>query len=94
MLSSSSLQSPFTVVQLHKYSPNSRCRPLSCLLAVLPIFLAIISPISTLFLTLETSETSAIFVFTTKTIQPRPQVFSVNCALTCKKAALLTSSVH
>ena len=47
-----------------------------------------------LLLTLETSEMSAIFVFTTKTTQPRPQLFSVNGALTCKKAALLTSSVH
>ena len=40
-----------------------------------------------------TSEMSAIFVFTTKTTQPRPQIFSVNCPLTCKKVALLTSSV-
>ena len=31
------------------------------------------------------------FVFTTKTTQPRPQVFSVNDALTCKDAAFLTS---
>ena len=46
-----------------------------------------------LVLTLETSEMSAIFVSTTKTTQPRSQVFSVNCALTCKKAAFLTSSV-
>ena len=38
-------------------------------------------------LTLETSEVSAILVFTTKTTQLRPQVFSVNGALTCKKAA-------
>ena len=45
-------------------------------------------------LTLETSEISAIFVFKNKTTQPRPQVLSVNSALTCKKAALLTSSVH
>ena len=37
---------------------------------------------------------SAIFVLTTKTTQPRPQVFSVNGALTCKKAALLTLLVH
>ena len=43
-----------------------------------------------LVLTLEASEMSAIFVFTTKTTQPHPQVFSVNGALTCKKAALLT----
>ena len=47
-----------------------------------------------LVLTLEMSEMSAIFVFTFKTTQPRLQVFSVNSALTCKKAALLTSSVH
>ena len=47
-----------------------------------------------LVLTLETSEMSAIFVFTTKTTQPRPKVFSVNGSLTCKKAALLTSSVQ
>ena len=33
-------------VQLRKYSPNSRCRPSSCLLAVLAMFLAIISPSS------------------------------------------------
>ena len=46
------------------------------------------------FLLLKTGEMSAIFVFTTKTTQPRPQVFSVNGALTCKEAALLTSSVH
>ena len=30
---------------------------------------------------------SAIFIFTTKTTQPCPQVFSVNGALTCKEAA-------
>ena len=36
-------------------------------------------------LTLETSEVSAIFVFTTKTTQPRPQVFSVNGSLTCRR---------
>ena len=47
-----------------------------------------------LVLTVETGEMSAIFVFTTKTTQPRSQVFSVNGALTCKEAALLTSSVH
>ena len=46
-----------------------------------------------LVLTLKTSEMFAIFVFSTKTTQPRPQVFSVNGALTCKEAARLTSSV-
>ena len=40
------------------------------------------------------SEMSAIFVFTTKATQRRPQVVSINGALTCKEAALLTSSVH
>ena len=39
------------------------------------MFLAIV-------LTLETGEMFAIFVFTTKTTQPRRQVFSVNGALT------------
>ena len=47
-----------------------------------------------LVLTLEMSEMSAIFVFTTTTTQPRSRVFSVNGALTYKGAALLTSSVH
>ena len=31
------------------------------------------------------------FKFTTKTTQPRPQVFSVDGALTCENAAFLTS---
>ena len=35
-----------------------------------------------------------LFVFTTRTTQPRPQVFSVNGALTCKNAAFLTSFPH
>ena len=47
-----------------------------------------------LVLTLETIEMPAVFVFTSKTTQPRPQVFSVNGALACKEAALLTSSVR
>ena len=34
---------PFRVVQLRKYSSNNRCRPSSCLLAVLAMFFAIIS---------------------------------------------------
>ena len=34
------------VVQRRKYSPNSRCRPSSCVLAVLAMFLAIFSPSS------------------------------------------------
>ena len=58
------------------------------------LFLPCFKLLFRLILTLETSEMSAIFVWTTKTTQPRPQVFSVDGALTCKKAALLTSSVH
>ena len=70
----------FRFVQLRKYSPNSRCRPASCLLAVFAI-----RPLSAVVLTLETSEVSAILVFTTKTTQSRPQVFSVNGALICRR---------
>ena len=57
------------------------------------LFLLCLQLIFRLDLTLETSKMSAIFVFTTKTIQHRLQGFSVNGALTCKKSALLTSSV-
>ena len=57
------------------------------------LFLSFFSLLFRLVLTLETSEMPTIFVFTTKTTQPRPQVFSVNGALTCKEAALLTSLV-
>ena len=49
----------FRFLQLRKYSPNSRCRSSSCLLALLAMFVAIFSPSS--FNTLETSEMSAIF---------------------------------
>ena len=58
------------------------------------LFLPCFKLLFRLVLTLETSEMSAIFVYTTKRTQPRPQVFLVNGALTCKKTALLTSSVH
>ena len=57
------------------------------------LFLPCFKPLFRLVLTFETSEMPAIFVFTTKTTQPRLQVFSVKGALTCKEAALLTSSV-
>ena len=50
-------------------------------------------PLLCLVLTLETSEMSTIFVFTTKTTQACPQVFLVNGSLTCKEAALLMSQV-
>ena len=61
--------------------------------AVFLLFLPCFKLLFRLVLTLEMGEMSTIFVFTTKTTQPRPQVFSVNDALTCKEAALLTSSV-
>ena len=57
------------------------------------LFLPCFSLLFRLVLTLEASEMSAIFVFITETTPPRPQVFSVNGALTCKEVALLTSSV-
>ena len=43
------------------------------------------------FLLLKRVKCPPFFVFTTKTTQPCPQVFSVNSALTCKNAAFLTS---
>ena len=54
------------------------------------LFLSCFKLLFLLVLTLGISEMCAIFVFTTKTTQPRPKVFSVNSALTCKKAARLT----
>ena len=75
-------------VQLRKYSPNSICRPSSYLLAVLAMFLAIFLAY---FLLLKRVKCPPFFKFTTKTTQPRPQVFSVNGALTSKNAAFLTS---
>ena len=70
-------------------SSNSRCRPsscLSCLLAVLAMFLAIFC----LVLTLKTSEMSAIFS-SSQAKQLNLVPFSVNGALTCENAAFLTS---
>ena len=81
-------QCTFRFVQLRKYSPNSRCRPSSCLLAVLAVFLAIFWPTSYSW---NEWNVRHFFKFTTKTTQPRPQVFSVNGALTCENAAFLTS---
>ena len=46
-------------------------------LLFLPCFYLLFRPVPGVVLTLETSEMSAIFIFTTKTTQPRPQVFSV-----------------
>ena len=67
----------FRFVQLRKYSPNSRCRPLSCLLAVFAMFLAIISPSSSCSSYSWNEWNVRHFFFTTKTPQPRLQVFSV-----------------
>ena len=44
-------------------------------------------------LTLETSEMSVILVFTTKTTQSRPQVFSANGALTCRITLTTNSEI-
>ena len=62
-------------VQFCKYSPNSRCRPSSCILTVLAMFLAN----SLLISSLQRSEMFCHFVLTTITTQPRPQVFLVDC---------------
>ena len=61
--------------------------------AVFLLFLPCFKLLFRLVLTLAMGEMSAIFVFTTKTTQPSPQVFSVKGVLTCKEAALLTSLV-
>ena len=57
------------------------------------LFLPCFQLLFRLVLALATSEMSAIFVFKTKKTQPRPQVFWIDGALTCKEAALLTLSV-
>ena len=54
-------------------------------LLFLPCFKLLFRLVPDVVLTLETSESSAIFVFTTKTTQPRPQVFLVNGSLTCRR---------
>ena len=71
----------FRFVQLLIYSPNSRCRPPSCLPTVFSMFLAIISPSSSCS-SYSWNEWN-VRHHDTKTTQPRPQVFSVNGALTC-----------
>ena len=70
---------PLGFVQLRKYSPNSRCRPPSCLRAVFAVFFAIITPGSSC------SFYSRRFYFHNQT-QPRS-----HGALTCKNAVFLTS---
>ena len=50
------------------------------------VFLLLLRQVPAVVFTLETSEVSAIFIFTTKTTQPRS-----HGALTCKNAAFLTS---
>ena len=50
----------------------------------LPCFRLLFRLVPAVVLSLETSEMSVIFFFTTKTTQPRHQVFSVNGALTCR----------
>ena len=50
-------------------------------LLFLLFFLLLLRLVPVVVLTLETSEVSAILFFTTKTTQPRPQVFSVSGSL-------------
>ena len=69
-------------VQLRKYSPNSRCRFLSCLLAVFGMFLAIISPSSKCSSYSWNEWSARHFRFHNQNTQPRSQVFSVNGAVT------------
>ena len=52
--------------ELLKYSPNSRCRPPSCLIAVFAVFFLSFRPGPAAVLTLETSEMSAIFFHISK----------------------------
>ena len=56
-------------------------------LLFLPCFKLLFRLVPDVVLTLETSEMYAIFFFffTTKTTQPRPQFFSINGGLTCRK---------
>ena len=57
-------------------------------LLFLPCFKLLFHLVPDVVLTLETSEMYAIFFFfffTTKTTQPRPQFFSINGGLTCRK---------
>ena len=75
-------------------SPNTLQIADVVLRVVFLLFLPCLELLFCLVLVIETSEMSAIFVFTIKKTQPRPQVFSVNGALTCIEGALLTSSVH
>ena len=56
------------------YSPNSRCRPPSCLLAAFAMLLALFRLVPDVVVTLQTSEMSAIFLVTNKTTQPRSPV--------------------
>ena len=76
------------VCPARKYSPNSRCRPPSCLLAVFAMFLAINSPRSSCSSYSWNGEWSvrhfSFHNLTTKTTQSRPQVFLVNSTLTCR----------
>ena len=82
---------------MENYGDRGRCspsRPSDVALSVaFLLFLPCFKLLFRIVLILETSEISAIFVFTTKTAQPCPQVLSVKSALTCKEGALSTSSV-
>ena len=72
------------VVQFYKYSPNSRCRPSSCLLAVLAMFLANSSPNQSPSWNDWNERNNTPFC-----IQPRPQVFLLTVQKYDNFAALL-----
>ena len=66
----------------HQMSPFELCSCCSC---------HVFSYSFAQFSLLKTVKCPPSFLFTTKTTQPRPQVFSVNGALTCKNTVVLTS---
>ena len=73
-----------TLRDLHNCSYDTKAEFNNCFVLLFfqkPLFRLVPAAV----LNLETSEVSAILVFRTKTTQPRPQVFSVNGVLTCKR---------
>ena len=92
MLTSINVQFIFDSARLGLFSSTNV--PQIADLALRVVFLLFLPCFWPLFcLVPKTSEIFAILVFTTKTTQPHPQVFSVNSALTCSCAALLISLV-
>ena len=94
MLTSITVKFIFDSARLGLFSSANILQKADAALRVVSLlFFAMFLVLFRLVLTLEMSEMFPMFVFTTKTTQPLPQVFSINGVLTCKGAALLTSSV-